>query len=253
MMNNMKKIVFFIFLIGLFFIADFSSVKAQNKNIENLKGKFLIDSKLDYRVFYISPVDNKLYLSSITDHPSNFYDSFIFSGEEVSNEVIKALPKEAASLRGRRFDFNIDSSVRVGDFDRDEDGLADQIEDIYGTDKENFDTDYDGFSDAQEIANGYNPLKKNEKMPGLTKNIESYKGKMLIQTEGSLKQIWYFNPIDNSLYKVQNNDKKNSEGYFGEHPFATLMKKFGIKTDPEVLKGIPYGDFLFMDKRTKRQ
>ena len=43
-------------------------------------------------------------------------------------------------------------------FDRDSDGLSDDLEKRIGTDPENSDTDGDGFSDGDEVKNYYNPL-----------------------------------------------------------------------------------------------
>ncbi len=43
-------------------------------------------------------------------------------------------------------------------FDEDADGLSDDQERVYGTDLTEPDTDGDGFKDADEIKNGYNPL-----------------------------------------------------------------------------------------------
>lgn len=43
-------------------------------------------------------------------------------------------------------------------FDQDADGLSDDQERVYGTDFSEVDTDGDGFKDADEIKNGYNPL-----------------------------------------------------------------------------------------------
>lgn len=42
--------------------------------------------------------------------------------------------------------------------DQDEDGLSDESERDFGTSPQMSDTDGDGFGDAQEIKNGYNPL-----------------------------------------------------------------------------------------------
>ena len=42
--------------------------------------------------------------------------------------------------------------------DQDEDGIPDDKEALYGTDPTRADTDGDGFGDAKEIQNGYNPL-----------------------------------------------------------------------------------------------
>ncbi len=41
--------------------------------------------------------------------------------------------------------------------DSDGDGLTDDLEELYGTDKNNTDTDGDGYSDYEEIEGGYNP------------------------------------------------------------------------------------------------
>lgn len=46
----------------------------------------------------------------------------------------------------------------TSDMDEDQDGLTNQEEDKYGTDKNNPDTDGDGFSDGEEVINGFNPL-----------------------------------------------------------------------------------------------
>ena len=42
--------------------------------------------------------------------------------------------------------------------DSDNDGLSDKEEEFYGTDKNNSDTDGDGYKDGDEVKNGYNPL-----------------------------------------------------------------------------------------------
>ena len=44
------------------------------------------------------------------------------------------------------------------EFDSDQDGLPDYMEEILGTDENNADTDGDSYSDFDEIKNGYNPL-----------------------------------------------------------------------------------------------
>ncbi len=53
---------------------------------------------------------------------------------------------------------NIFTSQVVVDSDRD--GLSDRDEEKYGTDKNKYDTDGDGYSDGEEIFNGYDPLTK---------------------------------------------------------------------------------------------
>ncbi len=41
--------------------------------------------------------------------------------------------------------------------DSDEDGLSDDMEILYKTDKNNPDTDGDGYTDGEEVKNGYDP------------------------------------------------------------------------------------------------
>jgi hypothetical protein len=44
------------------------------------------------------------------------------------------------------------------ELDTDADGLPDYIENYYGTDPNNPDTDGDGYKDGEEVENGYDPL-----------------------------------------------------------------------------------------------
>ena len=58
-----------------------------------------------------------------------------------------------AGFMGGMMPSGIDPSL-----DSDDDGLTDAMEEIYGTDKNNPDTDGDGYLDGDEIENGYDPL-----------------------------------------------------------------------------------------------
>ena len=63
--------------------------------------------------------------------------------------LIPQMPgQQLYQLPGGSVDFSKDS---------DNDGLADELEKIYGTDLNNPDTDGDGFKDGEEVKNGYNP------------------------------------------------------------------------------------------------
>lgn len=48
--------------------------------------------------------------------------------------------------------------IKMNEFDYDKDGLNDEFEGIFGSDRGKIDTDSDGFSDFDEIANGYSPV-----------------------------------------------------------------------------------------------
>lgn len=52
-----------------------------------------------------------------------------------------------------------DQAQQLFERDADLDGLSTPVELWFGTDENNSDTDNDGFSDAEEITNGYSPLK----------------------------------------------------------------------------------------------
>ncbi len=69
----------------------------------------------------------------------------------VLNKDSGKLPSEENTeiMESKEVDKNLDS---------DQDRLPDYLEEIIGTDKNNFDTDGDGYSDFDEIKNGYNPL-----------------------------------------------------------------------------------------------
>lgn len=54
-------------------------------------------------------------------------------------------------------------SVKLEDSDFDNDGLSDRMELNFGTDITDPDTDGDGHSDGEEIANGYDPLREGKK------------------------------------------------------------------------------------------
>ncbi len=53
---------------------------------------------------------------------------------------------------------NVNTIINSALLDSDNDGLTDENEEIYGTDRINPDTDGDGYLDGDEIKNGYNPL-----------------------------------------------------------------------------------------------
>ncbi len=75
-------------------------------------------------------------LNGDTDH-----DSY-FDGDEVKNGY-----SPLAS-----------GKVKMNEFDYDHDGLNDELEGEFGSDRGKSDTDQDGFSDLDEIAHGYSPI-----------------------------------------------------------------------------------------------
>jgi hypothetical protein len=86
----------------------------------------------------------------------------------------------------------------LGGQDSDGDGLSAAVEDSIGTDKNNLDSDGDGYDDKDEIINGYNP-KGTGKLPMDNNFTRQQTGKILLQVE-SKGEAWYINPEDNKRY-----------------------------------------------------
>lgn len=82
--------------------------------------------------------------------------------------------------------------------DSDNDGLCDKLEDGIGTDKNNPDTDGDGYNDGIEVRGDYNPLGTG-KLTYDSSLINRLKGKILLQVETN-GEAWYINPDDNKRY-----------------------------------------------------
>ncbi len=88
----------------------------------------------------LTDADEALYYTDPLDADSD-HDSF-FDGDEVKNGYS---PLAAGK-------------VKMNEHDHDMDGLNDEFEGIFGSDRGKKDTDHDGFSDFEEVAHGYSPI-----------------------------------------------------------------------------------------------
>ncbi len=118
-------VIFFGLVIGIF---AYDPVVLHSEQTLDPDGDGLTDS--EEALYYTDP------LNGDTDG-----DSF-FDGDEVKNGYS---PLAAGK-------------VRMGEYDYDHDGLNDEIEGIFQSDRGKTDTDGDGFSDFEEIAHGYSPI-----------------------------------------------------------------------------------------------
>ena len=82
--------------------------------------------------------------------------------------------------------------------DSDRDGLSDMFEDAIGTDKNNSDTDSDGYNDKQELKGNYGPSGP-EKIDLNINFAQDQAGKILLQVENN-GEAWYINPENNKRY-----------------------------------------------------
>ena len=92
------------------------------------------------------------------------------------------------------------------ELDSDQDGLPDYIEKILGTDINNSDTDGDGYSDFEEIKNGYDPLGDKKYTE---EEWEAVKEEIRGEGEESYKSIFVEEGIDNNEKVEQEQEQDN--------------------------------------------
>lgn len=177
-----KKILISAILIGFSFyliIAD-KKLLAQQTFSSNLKGKILLQVEENGEAWYVYPYDLKRYYLG---RPADAFEIMRNLGIGISNNDIKQIPIAEANFEG---------------LDMDNDGLSDKIEDSLGTDKNNSDTDGDGYGDKTEILNNFNPLGSGA-LP-INKDLQKkMSGLILMQIEQN-GEAWYVNPNDLKRY-----------------------------------------------------
>jgi uncharacterized protein YoxC len=116
---------------------------------------------------------------------ANTFNTIIQMGVGMSNKDLARIPVA---------DYNLGAGT-----DTDGDGLSDLVEQAFGTNPNNPDTDADDYNDKAEIINGYDPLSKDKKLPIDLKFVATLRGKILLQVEGN-NEAWYVSPKDNKRY-----------------------------------------------------
>ena len=104
------------------------SLLGQNVNLQDL-GNQLEDNGLDKNILPLVP--------------------------DVGTQILLANSQDEIILENRELLTVLNSAVLI--IDTDGDGLPDDLEEYYGTDIYNSDSDGDGYTDAEEIQNGYSP------------------------------------------------------------------------------------------------
>jgi hypothetical protein len=137
-----------------------------------LKGSILLQVEEKGEAWYVHPLTGLRHY--LADGPSA-YTLMRDTGLGITNKDLSQIP--------------IGIEERAEKIDSDQDGLDDQLEDGIGTDKNNPDTDGDGFNDGDEITSNHDPLGSGQ----LTINqslITRLTGRILLQVE-SHGEAWY--------------------------------------------------------------
>jgi hypothetical protein len=170
----------------------------EDVNLYNkLKGRIILRVEGNGEAFYVSPSERTVYYLG---NSVNALQTLQWLGVGASNSTLRKAKLGIINMYGN---------------DSDRDGLADNYEYSIGTDRNNFNTDRDVYSDYAEITTGYNPVGPG-KLPIDYAFTRKYSGRVLIQVQ-SLGEAWYINPTDQKRYLLSN-----------EYEMHDVIKKFGI-------------------------
>ncbi|MDP3900498.1 MAG: hypothetical protein Q8Q23_05480 [bacterium] len=146
-----------------------------------LKGKIMLKVESAGEAYYIHPVTEAMYYLG---RPNDAFGVMREQGVGITNTDLEKIPVGVGSLTGP---------------DADSDGLPDLFEDAAGLDKDNPDTDNDGYTDKQELDSGYSPVVKFIKSEFDFNFGNIHKGKIFLQVEKK-GEAWYINPNDGKRY-----------------------------------------------------
>ena len=169
-----------VFFASLFLLLSIGYIHAQESISNRLKGRILLQVKQKGEAWYVNPVDKKRYFMG---RPNDAFNLMRNTGIGVTNKDLKKISIAEANTEGE---------------DADGDGLSDAFEDAVGTDKNNVDTDRDGYNDKAEIINGHNPNGQG-KINTDNSFANEHKGKIFIQVEAH-GEAWYVNPVNKKRY-----------------------------------------------------
>lgn len=180
-MNNKKKIFisFTLIIISIFLLYD-KAIRAEEPIISKVEGKILLQVESHGEAWYVNPINQKRYYLGRPDDAFELMNNISIG---ISNNDLVLIPVAEANFGG---------------IDADGDGLSDAIENSFGTDKNNADTDSDGYNDKDEILNSFNPLDSGPQ-PTDANKVKSLAGKIVLQVEQN-GEAWYVYPDNLKRY-----------------------------------------------------
>lgn len=178
--TKFPKVKSFLIVLTLIIIFDINHSSAAINLAQKLSGQILLQVEQNGEAWYVNPANEKRYFMG---RPTDAFKLMRELGIGITNQDLN------------KIEINFEG---LGASDNDLDELHNFIEDAYGTDKNNKDTDGDGYSDGAEVKSGYNPLGNGNL--GIDDNFASKQaGKILLQVENN-GEAWYVNPNDYKRY-----------------------------------------------------
>jgi len=157
------------------------SINIKNKAMhQRLRGKIMLKVEDAGKAYYIHPSTQEMHYLG---RPDDAFSVMREQGVGINNINLEKIPVGLDNLIGP---------------DSDSDGLSDLFEDAIGTDKNNKDTDGDGYNDKDELSGNYNP-NGSGKLNLDNSFTQSQNGKIFLQIERN-GEAWYINPNDGKRY-----------------------------------------------------
>ncbi len=209
-MNNTTSDVKKILLTSLIFYIIFPAFALGDAT---LTGRILLQIEEKGQAWYVHPENKtRYYLGTPTD-------------------AFNLMQKLSVGISDKDLE-KIPIGISVSNYtDSDADGIYDSLENAIGTNKQNKDTDNDGYGDKEELDNGYNPL-NGGKQPIDKKFTQKNSGKIFLQVEKN-GEAWYVEPMTQKRY------------FLGRPNDAfQIMKNFGLGITNADLQKIPISILL---------
>ncbi len=145
---------------------------------DNLRGRIVLKVEDGGKAYYIDPENPRMIFLG---RPADAFQVMRQEGLGISSQDLAKIPVSLDYLSGK---------------DSDGDGLPDDLERALGTDPYNTDTSGNGYCDWTEIKHGYDPLKKEGRLPLDEDFSLRQAGRILLQVEDR-GEAWYVNPDNN--------------------------------------------------------